>query len=113
MSNVEIPGLYKHYFIDKQDERKMLFEKIAALHQPRKGIYPGSFVHITPSFYIHDMTYIDSDRRIAGFFSDSTVLQYIETQKKYSETPAVRGIQADFSRELSLEEHSFDIMFSF
>lgn len=67
MNSIEIPDLYKKYFVDKHDERKIMFKKIKDLYQPGKGLYPGSFVHITPSFFISDMTYIDSDKRIAKF----------------------------------------------
>ena len=82
MRSVEIPILYKQYFLDKHDERRMLFEKIVSIYHPQKGIYPGSFVHITPSFFINDMTYIDSDKRISKFFLDEKVLSYIEANKK-------------------------------
>ncbi len=113
MRNIEIPPLYQRYFIDRSDERRILFEKITALYRPQRGIYPGSFVHITPSFYIKDMTYIDSDKRIKRFFADENVMSYIESNKLYSETAVVNGIQADYSAELPLENNTFDIMFSF
>ncbi len=113
MSSIEIPALYRKYFVDKNDERRMLFEKLKEAYAPEKGIYPGSFVHITPSFYIRDMTYVDSDKRVSKFFSDKNVLRYIEANKNYCENALVRGLQADFSGDLPIEEYSFDIMFSF
>lgn len=113
MKKNNIPELYKKYFIDKSDERRILFKKIAALYNPQKGLYPGSFVHITPSFFISDMTYVDSDKRISKFFNDSDVFQYVKSNQIYDEQPAIAGIQADFSSELPLEEKSFDILFSF
>lgn len=113
MKSTEIPKLYKQYFVDKHDERRMLFEKIVDLYHPQKGIYPGSFVHITPSFFINDMTYIDSDKRIAKFFMDEKVLSYIEANKNYSKNATVNGIQANFSSDLPIEKNIFDIMFSF
>jgi len=113
MRDAEIPKLYKQYFVDKQDERKMLFEKIVELYNPQKGIYPGSFVHITPSFFITDMTYIDNDKRISGFFRDENVLSYIIKNKIYFNSPVVNWYQSDFSNELPCNEKYFDIMFSF
>ena len=113
MDTVEIPGLYQHYYVDKSDERRILFEIVTDRYHPQKGVYPGSFVHITPSFYIPDMTYIDSDKRISKFFNNDKVLRFIELNKNYREKASIDGIQSDYSAELSLEKNSFDIMFSF
>ncbi|MBB6481169.1 class I SAM-dependent methyltransferase [Spirochaeta isovalerica] len=113
MSESVIPELYKRYFIDKQDERRTLFKKLADKYKPGKGIYPGSFTHITPSFYIPDMTYVDSDKRIARFFRDPHVLAFLEQNKNYQGAVKFHGIQADFSHPLNVPDKSFDIMFSF
>ena len=113
MKEIEIPKLYKQYFIDKNDERKKLFENIKNLYKPKKGLYPGSFVHISPSFYIREMTYIDSDKRISKFFKDEDVIDFIKLNKIYDENPSVKAFQADFSSELPIDECSFDILFSF
>ncbi len=108
-----IPRVYQQYFIDKQDERKQLFMKLAQKYQPGKGIYPGSFVHITPSFFIRDMTYIDMDRRMTTFFKDKNVAQFLEKNKTYTGTPQVNWYKADYAKPLPIEEQSFDMMFSF
>jgi len=113
MKEIKIPKLYKKYFIDKNDERKKLFENIKDLYKPEKGIYPGSFVHISPSFYIREMTYIDSDKRISKFFKDEDVLNFIKLNKIYYENPTIKALQADFSSDLPIDEYSFDILFSF
>lgn len=108
-----IPKLYQQYFIEKQDERRELFSLLAKQFSVKTGIYPGSFVHITPSFYIPEMAYIDNDRRISKFFRDPEVKKYIEDNKAYAETPKITGIQADYSKTLDLDEDYFDMMFSF
>jgi len=110
---INIPALYQRFFVDKKDERRNLFRTITELYNPQKGIYPGSFVHITPSFYLKEMTYIDSDRRMAKFFQDENVHSYIRHNKVYSENPIVRAFQSDFSSDLDIEKDFFDIMFSF
>lgn len=108
-----IPKLYKSYFIDKDDERRELFLKVSKQYSPKRGLYSGSFVHITPSFYIPSMVYIDSDRRVGKFFLEKELLEYIKKSREYSEEPEVKGLQMDFRSELPLEKESFDIIFSF
>ena len=91
----------------------MLFKVLADLFRPQNGIYPGSFVHITPSFFIKNMTYIDSDKRVSAFFSDESVYRFIDQNKTYSEKPSISWHRSDYAAELPIETGSFDIMFSF
>ena len=62
--------LYQKYYSDRDNEQRDLF---AALHDRfavRSFLYPGSFVHIAPSFVIPRGVYVDSDRQAAAFFKD-------------------------------------------
>lgn len=54
---------YKKYHIDQNDERWGLFSILIETYKIQKALYPGSFVHITPSFVIPSVAYIDTDRR--------------------------------------------------
>jgi len=107
------PKLYQQYFVDKQDERRELFSLLAGRLNVQAGIYPGSFVHITPAFYIPEMAFIDSDRRMNKFFQDELTHQYINKNKVYEGTPDIFWAQADYSTITGLPEKHYDIMFSF
>ena len=100
MADYHIPSLYQRFFIDKQDERKQLFMNLSQKYQPSKGLYPGSFVHITPSFFIQDMTYIDMDRRMTTFFKDKHLSSFLQANKRYTETPIVNWYNADYTESL-------------
>lgn len=113
MKQEKIPALYKKYFADKSDERRMMFQIIESTFHPEKGIYPGSFIHITPSFFIKNMTYIDSDKRLNKFFTDDKLIPYIEENKEYAGKPEINWFQSDYSGDLQIEQNSFDVMFSF
>lgn len=108
-----IPELYDQYFIQKQDERRHLFQLVAEQFQVKSGIYPGSFVHITPAFYIPEMAFIDSDRRINKFFQDDATMAYIEENKEYDGPAKVSWSQSDYTSATGIQEGHFDIMFSF
>lgn len=50
MSDFNPLQLYKEHFVDKQFERLQLFLLLNALYTIKSVLYPGSFVHMTPSF---------------------------------------------------------------
>jgi len=69
--------LYKKYHIDRDDERLGLFLEIAKKFNIRNVLYPGSFVHITPSFIFPRVVYVDSYKKAKKFFEDLSVYDYI------------------------------------
>ena len=113
MGKYIIPKLYKQYYIDKQDERRVLFQKIREIYRPETGLYPGSFAHITPSLYIENMIYVDNDKRISKFFSSENLTEYIRLNRAYKSEPALLGLQQDFKNNLPVKEISMDVLFSF
>ena len=108
-----IPKLYKQYYIDKNDERLALFKLIKENYQIEKGIYPGCFVHITPSFVINNMTYVDSDKRILKFFRDPITQKYIEEKKEYNTKPTIEFYQQAYSAMENTKLGNFDLLLSF
>lgn len=106
------PELYFQYFVQKDDERLALFKILKELYSPKKGLYPGSFVHITPSFFIESMVYVDTDKRMTKFFRDPVVDEYIADRKNYRTSSSVSFLQSDFTKPLPLEDSSFDILVS-
>lgn len=97
-----IPELYYQYFIQKDDERIALFEILKESYFPTKGLYPGRFVHITPSFFIESIVYVGSYRRMTKVFSDLAVNRFIVDRKNYKASPSVSFLQADFTKPLPL-----------
>jgi len=109
----KIPNLYNEYFIKKNDERSELFKILSDTFYIKNGLYPGSFVHITPSFFISQMVYVDTDKRCSHFFSDSQTLDYINRKKTYHESPEIRFYHTDFKNNINEKAESFDLLISF
>jgi hypothetical protein len=110
---MNVPELYQHHYIDKQFERAALFEKIQKNFGIKKALYPGSFVHVTPSFYIPHVVYVDSDKNAKKFFTHlEEITHFIESRKIYPEAPIFQFIGQDYSKPLDLEENSFDLIVS-
>ena len=69
----KIPNLYNEYFIKKNDERSELFKILSDKFNIKSGLYPGSFVHITPSFFISHQIRIMNPLRLKMFESGSEI----------------------------------------
>ncbi len=108
----KIPNLYNEFYIKKNDERSELFKILSDTFNIKNGLYPGSFVHITPSFFISQMVYVDTDKRCNNFFSDKLTLDYIIRKKTYNESPEIRFHHADFTNNINERAESFDLLIS-
>lgn len=108
----KIPKLYKKYYVDKSDERLEMFKILIHKFNIKCGLYPGSFVHITPSFVIPQMVYIDMDKRCSTFFQSNETLSYIEKRKNYIEPATIIFYAANFTSAIDEKKESFDLLIS-
>jgi len=105
--------LYRKYYRDAQFERVGLFKVIGENYHCNEALYPGSFIHITPSFFFPHVVYVDQGPSATEFFADMLgVLQYINRNKKYKRSAYVRFIAQDYSTALPLGEKQFDLLIS-
>ena len=105
--------LYRKEYVEKHFERTELFLQIQNKYEIKKALYPGSYVHITPSFVIPQVVYVDSDKNANRFFKNSQqISEFIEENKKYQAKPSFRFINSDYSMPLDLPENHFDLLIS-
>lgn len=104
--------IYKKYFVEKDDERLGLFRVLVEKFNINSGLYPGSFVHITPSLVIPHMVYVDMDKRCEPFFNDDKTKAFVDNYKVYDEPAIFRFYKANFSEGLGEKKGSFDILIS-
>lgn len=107
-----IPALYQKYFIDIGIERLSLFKNIRTRYECDKVLYPGSFIHIAPSFYFPEVVYLDLDKRCKKFFSDDTTIEYINRNKEYNRNPIIRFYEMNFEDSINEENEYFDLIIS-
>jgi hypothetical protein len=103
---------YKMYHIDKNDERLGLFSILTKTYKIQKALYPGSFVHITPSFVIPSITYIDTDKRAKKFFEDSDIYDYVLRHKQYKSHPIIHFYAKDYQKNPLQTSGEFDLLIS-
>lgn len=105
--------LYKKYFLDNSFEREHLWELLAETFDIERAIYPGSFIHITPSFHIPSVAFIDSDRQAKKFFAEPEgVMKMNNERKAYKQSAEFKFLPLNYTKNLDLEEKSFDLMIS-
>lgn len=63
-------------------DRLRLFTAVADYVGDASVLYPGSFVDVAPSFVFDTVTYVDTDRRAAAFFTDEQGVDEIIQQHR-------------------------------
>lgn len=111
MSNNPI-DLYKQYFIDRSFERLDLFQILAERYEIESALYPGSFVHVTPSFVFPVTTYVDMDRRAKLFFEHPDLVDFIAKCKTYPQDPIVTFHASDYRKSIDEPDESYDLLIS-
>jgi hypothetical protein len=76
------------------------------------ALYPGSFVHITPSFVFLKTTYVDTDMRTKQIFQFPEVFNFIEEHKVFPQRADVSFHALDYQNALDMQEESYDLLIS-
>ena len=106
-----IPGLYQHYHVGRNDERLELFDIVQAEFGAESFLYPGCFVHVTPAFVMPNATFVDTDKRARTFFSDPQTLSFVEESKRYRQQAKLQFLSRDYSEELPIHRE-YDLLIS-
>ena len=104
--------LYKEYFIDRKFERLELFQLILDIYDIKRVLYPGSFVHITPSFVFPIVTYVDSDKKARKFFENPGLNLFIDKYKLYPQESEITFYPDDYRTFSTEPEQRFDLLIS-
>lgn len=105
--------LYKKFYNDLQFERAGLFKAVQEKYNCQHVLYPGSFVHITPSFFFPHVIYIDRDPKAQAFFADrDSVSAYINGRKTYKRSAYFRFIAQDYLKAMPQLGEEFDLLIS-
>lgn len=94
-------------------DRQRLFSAVTGAFDLSSAVYPGSFVDIAPSFVFQSVTYIDSDRRAAAFFADTSgVTEIIASNRTGEPKPTWRFIHSDYTADLDNPPSGADLLIS-
>ena len=100
----EPPGL--------QPDLLRVFRQIRDEFGCRRALYPGSYLHITPSLVFPSVCYVDSLKGIGRALADPELLAYIDARKSYTEEAEVRCYEQDYEGFDAVPPASFDLLIS-
>lgn len=104
--------LYRKRYVYTGTDRLHRFRILKQNYTITSVIYPGSFIHITPSLVFPITTYIDTDDETRDFFYDPAVFRYIEQNRAYTDMPKVTFYHADYRTIISDELQRYDLLIS-
>ena len=104
--------LYKKYHADRDDERLGLFQALVEQFEIRSALYPGSYVHVTPSFVFPRVVYADMMPEAKDFYASEEVRRFVERRKLYPEQPEFSFHLGDYRQGLDMPKNSVDLLIS-
>jgi hypothetical protein len=101
---------YHNLYTALHFERLGLFHLLAKTYSTETVLYPGSSIHIAPSFFFPRVTYVDLHDKAKEFFRDKEIVSdFINNRKMYRRPSFVQFIARDYTQPLPLDE-SFDLL---
>lgn len=75
-------------------------------------LYPGSWIHLTPSLVFTFVVYVDFFAKMKSMFSDPELLQYINRNSQTKSKPIIKFHEVDYREGIPEEKASFDLLIS-
>lgn len=103
---------YQKYYIDRDYEQVDLFRLLKNHYDISKVIYPGSYIHISPSFIFPYVVYIDSDKNAKRFFKSDSLNEIVEDRKEYPGDSTIVFHGMDYREIIADYQSKFDLLIS-
>ncbi len=112
MAKIPVAKLYNHYYIDREFERLNPFQQLEEKYGGTRVLYPGSYVHVTPSFVYPTAVYVDNDPEARQFFANPANYAFVDKRKHYDEPASITFHAADYQLGINEPAQSFDLLIS-
>ncbi len=106
---------YKAQYLDgpgSVNDMPEVFGQVRREFHVERALYPGSYLHVTPSLFFPEVCYVDSLAGIAVALADPDLQGYVTDHKHYPRIPNIRCYQDDYHTFNSEPEESFDLLIS-
>ncbi len=106
---------YLYSYRDKDGGRQDLlwaFRLVAGGVGCRRVLYPGSYVHITPSLVFPEVCYVDSVKGVGAALAAPALAEYVDGHKDYCGDAVIRCWEGDYRGFGGEPAGSFDLLIS-
>ena len=112
MSQKDPLALYHQYYVERDFERLDLFQLLAEKYHIQSVLYPGSFVHITPSLVYPTSVYVDNDKQAKKFFASVAPMNFIAQHKQYPQQASMTFHGMSYTQDFGEADEGFDLLIS-
>ena len=81
-------------------------------YKVERVLYPGSWIHLSPSLIFPYVVYVDFFSKMKSMFSDPELLDYIGTNSEIYGESIIQVHQQDYRDSIDEEKESFDLLIS-
>ena len=85
---------------------------IQNMYDLKKVLYPGCWIHLTPSLVFPFVVYVDFFAKMESMLNDPELIQYIQKHSKTKVKPIIKFHKADYRDGINEEKASFDLLIS-
>ena len=103
---------YLSYYGGISDSHLEVFRLIKKKYEVESVLYPGSWIHLTPSLVFPYVVYIDFFAKMESLFKDAELLKYIETRSETDKKSIMKFHKTDYRKGISENKESFDLLIS-
>src|SRR6056297_2876906 len=102
-----------HNVEGKRFDRYDVFLELSKNFLIKKAMYPGSYIHITPSLIFPEVIYVDNFKKAKEFFKNkSEILEYVEKKKIYKKKTNIKFEPMDYWDDLPIPKGHNDLLIS-
>ncbi len=87
-------------------------KKIKENFEIKQVLYPGSWIHLTPSLIFPFVVYVDFFSKMKSMFNDPKLLQYVVTHSETKTKPKIKFHIVDYREGIPEEKETFDLLIS-
>jgi len=95
-----------------KDPHLQALKKIKNNNTVEKVLYPGSWIHLTPSLLFPFVVYVDFFSKMNSMFKDPELLGYIDKNSEVKTKPIIKFHVTDYREGINEEKESFDLLIS-
>ena len=110
MKGMKMVSSYESYYGGRADPLFRALGSLKTKFEPETLMYPGSWVHITPSLVFPQCSYLDLTSKLKAGFESEEVALYLQRHKEYSGAAHLAFYAVEYSAFAS--RTSFDLVIS-